>query len=88
MSNLNGFTASNETILRECEAVEIERVFMCKTIDFAPHKLIVRVFDRINKCCNSFHFALDGVYLLGYIHGIRVERKRRKGRSGGKDYAN
>ena len=58
MSNLNGFTASNETILRECEAVEIERLFGHTTIDFAPHELISRVFDRVNNYYNSFSLCI------------------------------
>ncbi len=80
MSNLNGFTASNEVILRECEAIEIQKIFNKQTINFAPHELISRVFDRIQGKCRDVTFGLAGVYLLGYIYGIRAERRYRKNR--------
>lgn len=75
---INDFTVSTEEILRECEAAEIEGIFGNTLMDFADHNLILSVHDRIEKKFHSKRFALDVVYLLGYIYGIRAERKRRK----------
>lgn len=63
---------------REAEAIEIDRIFGKTPLNIGNSDLIFRVFDRINNRSESRHIALLGVYLLGYIYGIRAERKRRK----------
>lgn len=63
---------------REAEAIEIDRIFGKTPLNIGNSDLIFRAFDRINNRSESRHLALLGVYLLGYIYGIRAERKRRK----------
>ncbi len=69
-ANISGsFYASNEEILRECEAVEIERLFMYESAFFANYKLCSRVYDRVMVRFNSHLFGLAGVFFMGYIYG-------------------
>lgn len=69
-----------EAILTECEAREIERITGRTRIDSTPDKLIWRVYDRAFTGCRfgSKALGLSAVYLLGYIYGVRAERKKRR----------
>lgn len=62
----------------ENEVLEHERIFMTKPMGY-PFELIYKVFDKINNNGNdNFGFALEAIYLLGYMNGIRSERERRR----------
>ncbi len=66
-----------ETIIREREAVELERLFGKTKIDFCDEELVNNLFNRTMKRFQSASFALTAVYFMGYTYGVRAERKRR-----------
>lgn len=63
------------------EAEEIVRIFDQTGLFFWPVNLIKQTHDKLRSKYNDNCFPILGVYLLGYIHGIRAERKRRKRKS-------
>ena len=69
-------TESVGDILRETEVCKIEKMFDNMSIAW-DHNLISKMFDRIYQKYNNISIGLDGVYQMGYIHGIQAERKRR-----------
>lgn len=64
--------------VREAAAIEIMKIYGNSPCDFAPHNIIMNVFDRTRKKYKSTQFALDAIYVMGWVYGIRAERKRRK----------
>lgn len=81
MNKLSSLATNNEHILSEHEAIKFEKIFNKTPVGLINHDLILRVYDRIEKRFHGRHFALEAAYLLGYIHGIRAERKRRKNKT-------
>lgn len=74
-----GFTASADEILIENEAIKVEKIVDETTLGFYPWKLLYRIFDRMrDKENGGVCWPLAGVYMLGYMSGVRAERKRRK----------
>lgn len=76
-------SASKEEIKRETNIVvpevdEIEKIFGNLPADnFDNHELVLNVYNRIQTKFRSMDLGLLAVYLMGYIYGIRTERKRK-----------
>ncbi|HWQ42264.1 MAG TPA: hypothetical protein VN456_09550 [Desulfosporosinus sp.] len=72
-------TVSTEEILREAEAVKVEKAVNDACLSFFPFGLIFHVFNKVKggqggeRC-----FSLGAIYMLGYMHGVRAERIRRR----------
>ncbi|WHH60401.1 hypothetical protein [Petroclostridium sp. X23] len=71
---------SREEGLIEREVYEFEKIYEKTTLTMTPRYLISRVFDRVMRKYKSMGIALGSIYQLGYIYGMRAERKRRKER--------
>jgi hypothetical protein len=72
--------SDTEGILTECEAIEIGKIAEKNKLGFYPLKLMRRVFDRAVSKSNRdgwFYGILD-VYMLGYVYGVRAERRKRR----------
>lgn len=75
---MGDFTANNNGILMECKAIDVERLFSHPLSYSVDYMLLDRVYDRIKRSYyGSHHTGLAGVYHMGYIYGIRAERKRK-----------
>lgn len=70
---------STMELLRECESMEIERLFGQTDMRFVDRLLLERIYNRVNAEYRSAHnLGLSGCYLAGFVYGIRAERKRRR----------
>jgi transposase len=68
-----------EDIQRESIAREIDRIFYITPVDFVDYELLDVLYKKSAGRGNGFHgFGLASVYLMGYIYGVRAERKKRK----------
>lgn len=72
-------TLSTEKNSREAEAVKVEKAVNNVYLSFFPFDLIFHVFNKMKggqggeRC-----FSLGAIYMLGYMHGVRAERTRRR----------
>jgi hypothetical protein len=67
----------DQVMATEVAALEIEKIFGHQSYSFPPHDIILEVYNRIREKFKSVHFALDAIYTLGWVYGVRAERKRR-----------
>ncbi|WP_298202128.1 hypothetical protein [Desulfosporosinus sp.] len=82
MKKVQELTIGNESILnevnlREAKASEFVEMIKDTNVEEWDLDLIWRVHDLMRDSC-SVRFSLAGVYQMGYICGIRAERKRRE----------
>jgi len=64
------------------EVEEILKIAGHMAVSFPPYEVIDEVYNStIKKSGSHTYFALANVWLAGYIHGKRAERKRRNRKS-------
>lgn len=70
---------TEEEFSREREVAEILRILNQAYVPWEQISNIKRVYDKLSRSGKDGFAGSMGVYELGRIHGIRAERKRRKG---------
>ena len=62
----------------EIEASEIERIYEKRPLASINKWFVIdKVFNRVMERFHSVEFGLTAIYTMGYICGVRAERRRR-----------